>query len=362
MRVAVLGAGGTIAPAIVRDLAESEEVEAMVLLDLDGSKARVAAEQHGGGKATAAELDAGADGALAAALSDCDVLLNSASYRLNLEAMESCLEAGCHYLDLGGLYWLTEKQLELGPRFEQADLLALLGIGSAPGKTNLLAAQAVAELGGAVDALHVSAGGRDPDPPAGESFPYALQTLLDEVRMAPVVIRDGQSVKLEPLSDGGEVDFGDPIGPGPTVHTIHSEMLTFPGSFGCTEGSFRLSLPPTVERRLRELVDADADEVARVIAAASPLSASTVSVHLVEARGGGRTIRARSVTPPRSDWGIGGGTVSTATPITAAARLLARGEISGRGVLPPERCVDPETMFAELETRGVRFEINEVKE
>ena len=35
MRVAVLGAGGTIAPAIVRDLAESEEVTAMRLLDID---------------------------------------------------------------------------------------------------------------------------------------------------------------------------------------------------------------------------------------------------------------------------------------------------------------------------------------
>ena len=35
MRVAVLGAAGTIAPAIVRDLAESEEVSALRLLDLD---------------------------------------------------------------------------------------------------------------------------------------------------------------------------------------------------------------------------------------------------------------------------------------------------------------------------------------
>lgn len=362
MRVGVLGAGGTIAPAIVRDLAESEEVEAMVLLDLDGDKARVAAEQHGDGKASAAELDAGADGALAAALSDCDALINSASYRLNLEAMEACLAAGCHYLDLGGLYWLTERQFELDARFEEAGLLALLGIGSAPGKTNLLAARAIAELGGPVESLHVAAGGRDPDPPAGESFPYALQTLLDEVTMPPVVVREGRPVKLEPLDDGGEVDFGDPIGPGPTVHTIHSEMLTFPVSFGCREASFRLSLPPEVERRLRELADADEAEVARVIAAASPLSAKTVSVHLVDARGGGKAVRARSVTPPREDWGIGGGTVSTATPITAATRMLARGEITGRGVLPPERCLDPEGMFAELETRGVIFEVNEIEE
>ena len=35
MRVAILGAGGTIAPAIVRDLAESDEVEQLLLVDLD---------------------------------------------------------------------------------------------------------------------------------------------------------------------------------------------------------------------------------------------------------------------------------------------------------------------------------------
>ena len=58
MRVAVLGAGGTIAPAIVRDLAASEEVVAMRLLDLDLRRAEAVAIEHGGGKAEAYEVDA----------------------------------------------------------------------------------------------------------------------------------------------------------------------------------------------------------------------------------------------------------------------------------------------------------------
>ena len=362
MRVAVLGAGGTIAPAIVRDLAESEEIESMALLDIDGGKARAAAEAHGGGKASAVEIDASQAGSLADAIAGCDAGLNSAAYRLNIDAMAACLAAGCHYLDLGGLYWVAKQQLEVGPQFEEAGLIAVLGIGSSPGKTNLLAARAVAELGGEADALHVSAGGRDLDPPEGESFPYALRTLLDEVTMPPVAIRDGEPVELEPLTDGGEVDFGDPIGVASTVNTIHSEMLTFPTSFGCREASFRLSLPPVVEARLRELAGVGDDEVARVFATSSPPSSQTVSVHLVEAEAGGRRVRARSVTPPREEWGLGGGIVSTATPIAAAARLLARGEVSARGALPPELCLDPAAMFAELETRGVRFDIGEPQE
>src|SRR6185312_4259946 len=56
--VAVLGAGGTIAPAIVADLAQSDEVQSMNLLDLDQSRAQAVADAHGGGKASAMEVDA----------------------------------------------------------------------------------------------------------------------------------------------------------------------------------------------------------------------------------------------------------------------------------------------------------------
>src|ERR671911_735096 len=107
----------------------------------------------------------GGAGTSGPAIGGCDVLVNSASYRFNLAAMEACLEAGCHYLDLGGLYRITSRQLDTfspsgADRFVDAGLLAVLGIGSAPGKTNLMGAVAKRELGD-VDSMHVSAGGRD---------------------------------------------------------------------------------------------------------------------------------------------------------------------------------------------------------
>ena len=363
MRVAILGAGGTIAPAIVRDLAESGEAEELLLLDIDEARAQAAAERHGGAKARAARVDAraehGAEGSLASAIQDSDVLVNSASYRINLDAMAACLRAGSHYIDLGGLYWMTELQLELDDQFRREGLLALLGMGSAPGKTNLMGRMASDELGGNVDAMAVSAGGGISTRPIGFSIPYALQTLLDELTMKPVVLRGGSPVEIEPMSDGGTVDFGEPIGEAETIHTIHSEMRTFGSSFGCREASFRLGLKPELLETLRELTKAPADEVQRKAKEALPPSASTVSVHLVEASADGRAMRVRAVTEPMEEWGIGGGIVSTATPVSAAVRLLARGEISERGVLPPESCVDPAALFAELEPRGCRVELEE---
>jgi hypothetical protein len=158
------------------------------------------------------------------------------------------------------------------------------------------------------------------------------------------------------------VDFGDPIGEAETINTLHSEMLTFPDSFGCREGSFRLSLAPDVLARLRELVGASDAELEKAQGEAVPASAKTASVHLVDAAGGGRTVRARSVTRPVPSLGVGGGVISTAAPAAATVRLLAREAVEARGVHPPERCLEPDDVFAELERRGSEFSFEVAEE
>lgn len=264
--VAVLGAAGTIAPAIIRDLAESEEVDRLLLLDLDGDKAAAVAAEYGGGKAKALAVDARSPGEMAARLSGADVLVNTASYRINLEAMGASLTAGCHYIDLGGLYWLTLRQRELHDEFERAGLLALLGVGSSPGKTNLMARYGVAQLepGEAIESIDIAAAGRDPVTATDGRLrpPYSIQTLIDELTLAPVVLRDGQAQEIDPLTDAGPVDYGDPIGEAETIYTLHSELATFGQSFGCRSASFKLSLAPALLARLKELIGASDSEIA----------------------------------------------------------------------------------------------------
>ena len=199
------------------------------------------------------------------------MLLNTASYRINLEAMRASLQAGCHYLDLGGLYRTTLRQLELSAEFERAGRLAVLGIGSSPGKTNLMAAEAVRRLvdagadTAAIDSIDVFAAGRDPAAPRDGRLrpPYAIQTLLDELTLEPVVLRDGRPERDRAAQlPAAIVDYGEPIGPGETIYTLHSELATFGESFGCRSASFRLSLAPALLERLKELAGAPPEEVA----------------------------------------------------------------------------------------------------
>jgi len=353
MRVGVLGAGGIIAPAIVRDLAESEEVDDLLLLDLNPAKAQIVADAHGGPKARVSGVDA--RGGLGYHLAGVDVLLSSASYRVNIDAMRACLEAGCNYIDLGGLYHLTSKQMELHDDFATVGKLALLGIGPSPGKTNVMGVRAKAELRTTPETMDVYAAGRDLDPPDGPSYPYAPRTLVDELTEPPMALCNGSPTALEPMQPGGSYPFPEPIGEAESIYTLHSEVRTFGDSFGCTDCSFRLSLAPAVVERVRGLVGASEEDIAAAAAAAVPSSGATVSVHVVTASAGGRTVTVTAKTTGMPDWGIGGGIVSTAAPAAAAVRLLARGAIDATGALPPERCVSPDDLIPELERRNCTF-------
>ena len=62
-------------------------------------------------------VDARDAASLARALRGASVCVNCADYRLNLDVMAGALATGCHYVDLGGLFHVTRRQLELDARF-----------------------------------------------------------------------------------------------------------------------------------------------------------------------------------------------------------------------------------------------------
>jgi lysine 6-dehydrogenase len=353
VRIAVLGAGGTIAPALVRDLAESAEVDGLTLLDRDGARVRAVAEAHGGGNATAAAVDASDPQALTLALEGCGLLVNAASYRVNLRAMDACIVAGCGYIDLGGLYHVTARQLERSDELVERGLLAVLGVGAGPGKTNVMAARAARELD-RVARVRCASAGFDADPPPGLAAPYAIQTLLDELTLPPVVMREGIAEEIAPMTDGGTIAFPDPVGERPSLYTLHSEVLTLPAGLSAREAGFRLALGPGVLDRLTPLIGRPAEEIAAL--RPQPPSARTYSAQHVIVEGekdGARTeVTMTALTVPNEDWGLGGGVISTASVAAATARLYAGGRLPHVGVLPPERCLEPEALFEQLEARG----------
>ena len=321
--IAVVGAGGTIGRNVAGFLGERGA-------DLALRDFRLERDEHVDAR-DAASLDRALDGA--------DVVVNAADYRLNLDVMRGALRAGAHYVDLGGLYHVTRQQLELDEAFRAAGLTAILGMGSAPGKTNLLAAAAVERLGAAPISMEIWAATRDPAA-ANHPFPapYSVQTLRDELHMRPVVVAGGEVQEVEPLSGEAARDFPEPVGRATGIYTLHSELATLPRRFSSLrEASFRLCLSPGLLEKLLALEEGELPEP-------YVQSAESVAVHEVEVRSNGSRVVGTTVT-------LGGSAKSTSEPPARAALEIAEGRLAAPGVRPPEDAIaDPEAFLGMLDT------------
>jgi saccharopine dehydrogenase-like NADP-dependent oxidoreductase len=321
--IVVLGAAGTIGRNVARFLEEWGAPLRRADFRLEGD----------------AHVDAADPGSLRRALAGATVCVNCLDYRLNLEVMEGALEAGAHYVDLGGLYHVTLRQLPLDERFRAAGLTAILGLGSAPGKTNLLARAAVARLGSPPESMEIWAATRDPEA-ADHPFPapYSVKTLLDELRMSPMVVTGGEVRPVEPLSGEAERDFPEPVGRATGIYTIHSELATLPRAFpSLRTASFRLCLSPGLLEKLLALEPGKEPEP-------YTQSPKSVAVHAVDVSADGRRVEGMTVTR-------GGSARSTSEPAGRAAVELHEGRLSAPGVRAPEDAIDdPEAFLALLDT------------
>jgi saccharopine dehydrogenase-like NADP-dependent oxidoreductase len=320
--IAVVGAAGTIGRQVVAFLEQWGVPAACRDFRLEG-------DEH---------VDARDSESVSRALANSSVCVNCADYRLNLDVMRGCLNAGAHYIDLGGLFHMTRRQLALDRDFRERGLAAILGMGSAPGKTNLLARAAVDRLGSDPSVMHIWAVTRDPAA-EGHPFPapYSVRTLRDELQLRPMVVADGELRDVEPLSGGAEREFPEPIGRAEGIYTLHSELATLPSRYPTLrEATFRLCLSPGLKAKLLTLPDDEEPEP-------YTQSPASVAVHVVEVANG-RRVEGLTVTR-------GGSARSTAEPAARAAVELHDGRLSAPGVCAPEEAIEePEAFLALLDT------------
>jgi lysine 6-dehydrogenase len=378
----VVGGAGAMGRIVVRDLARSPGVERVTVADLDAGRAgAVAADAARGGDAEVTGV--GADITATSfpdALRGHDVCVASTAYRLNPLIAEACLVARCSYVDLGGLFHVAQRTLELHERFRDAGLTGVTCMGGAPGITNLLAVVAARELD-AVDAIHIRVGSADPsieDVPL--PIPYSLETVLDEFSAPAMAWRDGGFVEVAPLGDAEVEEFPDPIGRRETVTTLHSEVATLARAFpDAREVTFKIAFEPGLVERFRLLADiglASEDpvevegmsvrprDVLIALGRRLPQAAGTEDTECLRAiavgsvRGEPATVVAESVVRPDPSLGAGGGGVDTGVPPSIVARMIAAGETQGGpGMWIPEQGVDADLFFQRLAERGVTYSL-----
>ncbi|MEK9186358.1 MAG: saccharopine dehydrogenase NADP-binding domain-containing protein [Patescibacteria group bacterium] len=350
----VLGGAGTIGKVVVRDLFESHPDNHILVADYNETAARASAESFRDKRVRAAFVDVRKPKMLALELKWSTVVINCLQHDFNLAVMEAALSVGIHYLDLGGLFYWTRKQLQLNKKFQDKGLVAVIGMGCAPGITNILAAYAIS-LKKKVKSIKIRVGFKDFDRhEGGLFFPYSAQTIIEELTLKPWVFRDGKFCQVTPLTGWELTKFPDPLKKVWTVRTRHSEIATLPISFkdkGLKDCDFKVSFDREfVKEILKHLrsgwtvqqfkglvavpVDPNDYEVSRVI-----VDDLIIDCHA----------------KAKPKWKASAGDVDTACPISIVSQMIATGLISQRGVLPPEVVVPCSPFFLELEKRGLKI-------
>jgi lysine 6-dehydrogenase len=379
MRIAVVGGAGGMGRVTVRDLARSPGVERVTVADLDADRAaRVAAEAEGTADVRGVGVDV-RDPSFDDLLRDHDVCIASVAYRLNPLIAEACIRARCGYVDLGGLFHVALRVLELDDAYKEAGLTGVTCVGGSPGITNLLAVVGARELD-RVRRLHVRLGSMDPSVEGTAlPIPYALETILDEFTVPAMAYRNGGFHEVQPLGEPEDVAYPPPLGTRPSFTTLHSEVATLPRAFpGIEEVTFKIALEPALIERFTLLADIGLAssqpidvagqmvrprEVLAALGRSLPQAAGADDVECLrvvlegEKDGAPATAVAESLIQPDRAARLGGGALDTGTPPSIVAQMLGAGEIGEPGMFAPEDVVDPDAFFARLAERGIGYSV-----
>jgi saccharopine dehydrogenase-like NADP-dependent oxidoreductase len=326
--------------------------------------------------------DGGTDAAaLAAALRGCSVVANCAPYPFNLAVMDAALAARCHYLDLGGLFHTTRLQLRRDAEFRRAGLLALLGMGSAPGIVNVLA-RAAADRMRKVRAIRIYNGGADfTSYAAPVAFGFAPATVLDELTQPAMAFEGGRFVEKPPLSGAEDFDFD--VGRQRVHFSLHSEVATLPLSCakkGIRECSFKIAYDPDLLSRLKLLIDlglTDSEPGPRGVAPRQVLldcfrrlppppdriddrDALAVVVEGDDTRGP-LTVKLELTATPQFRPPLSAVARDTGFPPAIVAGWLAAGRLRARGVLAPEQALPVRPFLAALAERGLQVRVSRAR-
>ncbi|MFQ5910107.1 MAG: saccharopine dehydrogenase family protein [Thermoplasmata archaeon] len=377
MKVIVLGCG-MMGKEVASDLLETGRVSSLTVGDFNLAKAEQYVREEDDERLTAERVDVTDRGHLVPLLRRFDLAINATWYELNMHITRGAIESGIDYLDLGGLYRFTKKQMELDGQAKAAGVTVAIGCGSSPGLTNVLARHAADRME-KVEEIHIRAGGVQLERKPRFAFGYSIRTILDELLLNPVLYRNGEYVEVEPLSGEETLTFPEPLGDVRFIHTLHSEIATLPTYInkGIRLVEFKVAFPTPMLEPLKTLINLGmlgekpvamkgveikpSEFVLAYFDSMTVERASYAGVTRVEVVGmeeGRRTRRILQMIKKYKpgERGLTGIVAST------VSQMLGGGEIETKGVVPPEACVPPNRMIRALLERGFSLQETVIKE
>lgn len=259
MRVLIVGAGGVgaAAAAIAR---RRPFIEHLTLADLDEKRAAAVVGRLGDDERFAAtRVDASSERQLAELIeaTGADAVLNATDPRLNEPIFKACFATGTTYLDMAmtlsrphperpyaeaGVK-LGDAQFAVAGQWEEAGVLAVVGIGVEPGLSDVFARYASDHLFETIDEIGV----RDGADLVVEGYAFAptfsIWTTIEECLNPPLIWeRERGWYTTAPFSEPERFVFPEGIGAIECVNVEHEEVVLIPRWIDCDRVTFKYGL------------------------------------------------------------------------------------------------------------------------
>lgn len=372
MRALVLGGAGAVCKETTRDLAQYSKYDEIVVADFNMQAATDLVEDIRNSRLKAQFFDAEDYGSMLKLFPAFDVVINGLPWKYDLPVTKACVEVGVNGLDVS----TEESQWDLDETAKSKDMVFIPGVGATPGITNAMAKQAADKMD-EVDDIQINfAAFRCPAPAPG-----LLTTFLWEFHPkteSRVYYEEGEFIWVGPFEGLKRVKFPGQIGEQEVCYIPHPETRTMPKSLGANKVSVRGCFPPQAMKIGRVMLDwglYSDDKVTIKGIEASPFDIMydlllevpetketpiwayglVVDVH---GKVNGTPVRDRlwSEHPPQEEWGGSAAYYKNiAIPLSIGASMITDGEVTARGVVPPESAYDPGRFFEELAKRGIEI-------
>jgi lysine 6-dehydrogenase len=377
MKILVLGAG-RMGLGAAYDLAHnSPDVRAVTVADIDAGRARAVTSTVGSKKLTPARVDVNDYAQTVALMRGHDAVVSCVTYFHNLQLARAAIEARANFCDLGGNNAVVASELALDAEARAAGINIIPDCGLAPGMVSVLAMHGAARFD-QLEAIHIRVGGlpQSPRPPLNYQIVFSVEGLINEYVERARVIRGGQIVEVESLTEIEALSFPAPFermeafqtsgGTSTLPDTFHGRLqeldyktIRYPGH--CEQFKLLVELGLAAS----EEIDLDGTRVrprrllGEMLGRRLPADEPDVVLIRLAFRGrtGGRDARLRYDIIDRSDarTGLSAMMRTTAFPASVIAQMMARGETAARGARPQELLIPPDKFVAALAARDIRI-------
>ncbi len=358
MRVLVVGCG-KVGSEIVRDLADSKEVDSVVATDVSReSLARVGNWE----KVQTVRSDLAQRKAIARLMEKADLTCGALPGGMGFELLQIAVAHGHDIVDIS---YTPRDPFVLHRQALSSDCVVVPQCGVAPGFSNMCVGDASRRLDRIIS-VRIYVGGlpQKPVPPLNYRVVFSLEDVINEYTRPVRLVENGHRKKAEPLSGRGflhvpkvgklEYFLTDGLGSlprsFPKVRDMREMTLRYPGHAEIMRMLTRLGYFDRRKSRVNgELIEPREVSLGLLRSAFSAGEPEDLLAFRVDVEGmtGGRRALMRYQMLDEFDRKkhVSAMARTTAYPCTSVALLIGRGKLREKGVVPPERIGKDPEMF-----------------